>query len=325
MFQTRVRAKRSLIALWDLAAWFVATFVLAAARYDFSLTSVQWTAVLLYPVVAGALHVIAGWFLKLYSGHSRIGSFQEASSLLVLVLAVGLVTGIVFMAFVHEFPRGVGITVPLGALSIIAVGRLLVRARLTRQHHLSKTAPAHERVLIYGAGNAGRQVGQLLLFDPDAPYSVVGYIDDDPEFRNLHLAAGRVIGTRKDLTRFASELDVRTVLLAIPSAPTSFLRGLVDELEAAGIKLLVLPTLHNLPSGQIALAQVHEVEVADLVGQSQACRYRGSAPRAGAVRCCGVTRCDPVRTAGRCVRCDGCGVLQWQQDHDHLWWRRPAD
>ena len=221
LIRTNVRAQRCILAMWDVASWFIATLVLAAARYDFQLSAVQWQATLLYPFAVSAAQLTAAWWMKLYRGHSRVGSFEEASALTGLVMSISIVIGAFFLGFIPEFPRGVALTVPLGALAGMATGRFVARAYLTRASR-RRVSPASERVLVYGAGNAGRELGRLLLFDVDAPYSVVGYIDDNPHNQNLHLSAGRVLGTRRDLIRLASENDVHTLILAIPSAPSSF-------------------------------------------------------------------------------------------------------
>ncbi|MGA4669590.1 aminotransferase class I/II-fold pyridoxal phosphate-dependent enzyme [Propionibacteriaceae bacterium Y1923] len=265
------------MALWDLAAWPAATLVLAAARYDFHLNSIQWTGLAIYPLAAMILQVLSAWWLRLYRGRARVGSFQEATILVVVVIGIGLILGSVFLTMVPSFPRGVALTVPLGALSIIGFGRLIVRTRITQaqQRHRSET---QQRVLIYGAGNAGGHVGQLLLFDPDAPYNVAGYIDDAPDNRNLRLAAGRVLGTRQDIARLAEQLDVATIVVAIPSAPPSFFVELKAELEAAGLTMVVLPTLQQLAQGLVSIEQLQEAELADLMGGGPAEKAAPDAP-----------------------------------------------
>ncbi|MGD7733877.1 aminotransferase class I/II-fold pyridoxal phosphate-dependent enzyme [Propionibacteriaceae bacterium G57] len=217
-----------------------------------------------YPVVAVVLHVCIAWWLRLYRGRARIGSFQEASLLALVVAGIGFVCAVIFLGFVPLFPRGVAFTVPLGALALMGFYRVLQRQQSMRLHH--SVASGKERVLIYGAGNAGGNIGQLLLFDPETPYDIVGYIDDDPDNRNLRLAAGRVLGAREDVPRLAAAMGVHTVLVAIPSASPAFIDGVTREFEAHQINTVVMPTLQQLAAGRVSIEELQEAELADLMG-----------------------------------------------------------
>lgn len=265
---TWVRLVRCALAAGDYLCWFAATFALLGARYDFALTEVQWSKVMMYPLVAGVVQLALGSAAKIYQGRTRVGSFTEAVILAAVVSSTGLIVGSAFVVLVSDFPRGVAFTVPLGALSLMAAARFVARGayvyRTARQH-----ASDHQKVLIYGAGNAGQQLSRLIAFDPDAPFDVVGFIDDDPFKRNLRLSTGRVIGTRQDLVSLAASMGVATVILAIPSAPAKLVREVSDELDHAGLRLLVLPAVKDMVGGRVDLKQLHEVDVADLLGRVQ--------------------------------------------------------
>ena len=58
-----------------------------------------------------------------------------------------------------------------------------------------------ERVLIYGAGEAGYQLIRLISTDPESPYNVVGFIDDARSKRNLRLLGVPVLGPRARCSR----------------------------------------------------------------------------------------------------------------------------
>ena len=259
---------RSAMAIWDVTSWAVAVFIFVGARYDFVLKDVQWSAVVLFTVVTSVLQLVVGSAAKIYSGRYRIGSFNESVALALIVGLIGLTVGSAFVVGVPAFPRGVALTVPLGALTLMEAGRFVIRVLTTRWSQ-RRHAAAYERVLIYGAGNAGQQLSNLLSFDLEAPYEVIGFIDDDPLKRHLRLSTGRVIGTRAELVAQAAELGVKTVILAIPSAPTSLIRELTQELDAAGIRLLVLPPVAEMVGGRVELKQLHEVDVEDLLGRVQ--------------------------------------------------------
>ena len=252
-FETRLA--RALLALCDVGSWFVAALILIVTRYDFELTPSQWAFAVTYVGVAAGLHLLAGTALKLYRGVARIGSFFEAGLVTFVVVCVSLVVSVCAALFGGEGqPRGVMVAVPFLAL-VLALGVRfsfrVVRGYTLRRHRASQQEP----VVVYGAGNAGTQLGRLLLDDPDAPYQVVGFIDDDPAKRNLHLVEGRVVGVRSDLVTKALDLGASTVILAITRVDASFMRELSDELDDAGITLLVLPPVKDIVGGRVQLAQ----------------------------------------------------------------------
>lgn len=121
----RLNVRRASVASYDVAAWFVATLGLAGARYDFALNRVQWESSLHYALWASLLTVALGYSSGLYRGHYRVGSFQEAARLATAVVTVTLIIGIGFIFLVPDFPRGLALSVPPGALLFMAMSRSL--------------------------------------------------------------------------------------------------------------------------------------------------------------------------------------------------------
>ncbi len=260
-------AQRALAAL-DVSSWLLAALVLLAGRYDFTLNDAQWFGVLWYAAVAVVLQIALGLGMRLYRGVGRVGSFSEATLAARVVALVGLIVGVLSLLLSRDLPRGVVVSVPLGALALMGAVRIAARAIVVRSLRLQRQA-SRESVLIYGAGNAGRQLGHLIFSDPDAPYHVVGLIDDDRSKRHLRFDFGRVLGDRSALMTLPDSLDVRTVILAIPSASSAFLKELSGELERAGLKLLVLPPVRDIVGGRVELGQLHEFDVLDMLGRDQ--------------------------------------------------------
>lgn len=254
------------LAVLDVSSWLLAIFVLLVGRYDFTLTSAQWASVGWYASLAAVLQVGIGLSMLLYQGVGRIGSFSEAIVAGRVAALVGLVVGLLSLLLSRDLPRGVVVSVPLGALALMGAVRITARLAVARSLRTRKQ-PSRERVLIYGAGNAGRQLGHLIFSDPDAPYHVVGLVDDDRSKRRLRFDFGRVLGDRSSLSALADSLNARTVILAIPSASSAFLKELSDELEQAGLKLLVLPPVRDIVGGRVELNQLHEFDVTDMLGR----------------------------------------------------------
>lgn len=259
---------RLLLAVMDSACWLLAAFALVAFRYDFELSRVQWSSVLLYGIFAASCQLILGALTGVYRGFTRIGSYLEAWGVGVVAMAAGLIAGPVFLILVTSLPRGVAFLAPLLALMLMGAARFAARAVGIHFLQRGRAKTETQRILIYGAGHAGQQVGNGLFADPDSQFHVVGVIDDDPRKRHRRFEFGRVVGRYADMIAKAEELRVEAVLVAIPTASAKFLKDLSEDLDAAGIKMLVLPPLREWVGGELQLGDIHEFDVTDLLGRT---------------------------------------------------------
>ncbi|RRD49043.1 polysaccharide biosynthesis protein [Arachnia propionica] len=253
------------LALWDGASWAFAALALVLARYNLNLALPEARFVVTYAVTAIGLQLLVGVVTKLYRGRHSIASFEESALLAFVSLGIGLVLGVssAFWAPIG-YPRVVTFTVPLAALILMAAGRFLFRA-VTRSTHREGAEP----ILVYGAGNAGQQLARLLSYDPDAPYEIVGFFDDDPSKRNLHLSGARVLGDRTRVRAVAAEKGVRKLIVAIPTADRQLMRDISAIADEVGLETLVMPPTKELVAGRVGLGDLHQLNVTDLLGRAQ--------------------------------------------------------
>ncbi|HWS32760.1 MAG TPA: polysaccharide biosynthesis protein, partial [Actinoplanes sp.] len=257
---------RLALALWDMAAWAAAALALVLTRYSLDLSDAQFRLVLVYAGAAMAAQFGLGYVSKLYRGRHSVASFEEATMLAIIVAAIGLVLAVLFAIWGPEsYPRVMTFTVPFAALVLMAAGRFVFRA-VTRA---VRPDVDREQVIVYGAGNAGEQFSRLILGDPDAPFEIVGFIDDDPGKRNLHLSGAKVLGGRSRLVTEAQERGVGTVVLAIPTASRELKREISALADDAGLRVLMMPSTRDIVSGRASVTNLHELDVTDLLGRAQ--------------------------------------------------------
>lgn len=257
-------AKRLVLVLWDLGAWAMAFAAFLAVRRDLTLTDRGWSYVIGYTLLAMALQVIGGFALHLYLGRSRVGSFDEVSTLGVLVTGISVALGGAAFLLLPFFSRGVAVGMPVLALALMVAGRAAFR--IWRSDHSAPAAGA-PRVIVYGAGDVGHQVAHLVAISGDPPYRIVGYVDDDPGKRFLRVHGHRVIGTGRDVVDLAQARDVRMIILAITAVSSTVLGQLSDRCRATGISLVVVPPVREMIGGRVELTQLREVNVTDLLGR----------------------------------------------------------
>ena len=260
-------ARRITRVLWDWLSWILATASVVGSRYDFQLNDVLWTSVVRYGITACVLQALLGAVGMLYRGRYRIATIEES---LGLAATTGLAGGVLAVGFIGfseggTFPRAIAVLAPPVALVLMAGGRVVFRAWRDR---IAPNLDA-EKVLIYGAGNAGYQLVRLLRQEAGSPFEVVGFIDDAKSKRNLRLLGVPVLGQRKRLLEVAETHGVTTVILSIPNASSALVRKVSDTVEHAGIRLLVVPPVHELIGGRVRLSDIREVDVGDLLGRHQ--------------------------------------------------------
>ncbi len=254
--------------LWDCSSWVGATFLVVGARYDFYLEPEQYRSVAVYVLVACVLQVAVGAGLMLYRGRYRTASFDEMLGLGLTAVAVTVVLLIVALVVLGEesFPRATAVLTPPIALLMMVGARCVYRAFKSRPVRAGQGA---ERVLIYGAGDAGYQLIRLISTELEPPYDVVGFLDDARAKRNLRLMGVPVLGRRDQLLQIAEQHQVDTVILAITQADAEMVREVSDLVEGAGLHFKVLPAVNELFGRRMSLEDVRDVDIADLLGRHQ--------------------------------------------------------
>jgi FlaA1/EpsC-like NDP-sugar epimerase len=258
--------KRSAMVAWDALAWILALGMFVLLRHDLNLSERVWEATLAYTGAAIALQIIGGLYLHLYLGRSRVGSFDEVTTLGALVFAVSMTLGAAFLTFAPVFSRGLAIAMPALAFVFMAAGRWVFRAAVT-DPILRHRREGAKRAIIYGAGDIGHQVVQLVDTADEPPYTILGFIDDNPAKRYLRIRGHRVLGRGKDLVEIAESHRAEVVILAISTAQPSFIQDIADRLEPVGLRLVVVPPVREMIDGQVQLGQLREFNVLDLLGR----------------------------------------------------------
>ncbi|MCT2140675.1 polysaccharide biosynthesis protein [Dietzia cinnamea] len=259
--------------LVDAVIW-TAMFVMAIwMRYDFSEDQLAQTLGMgrAYVVLAALIIVswVVGWFIGLYRGRFVPGSVLE-SSVLTLVFAVATIA--VFLGcIVSEQNGGVPRSTPVVAGAFTTLSALVLRS-LARRKRLfgAGVAKNAERALVFGAGDGGMQLVRQLRRSEGSQFNPVGILDDDASKRHMVIEGVRVHGGREMLEELAKKTGASTLLLAVPSLPSSELIEIRDRAEAEGLRVLVLPPLDSMMRGRVAMDELREINVNDLLGRKPA-------------------------------------------------------
>ena len=262
----RERLGRYLWALIDSAAWAVAVVLSVWLRYDLDIHKVLFGPTLALAAGAVLCQLVFGAFFGPYAvGHDR-GSFEETYDLGRTVLLTTLVLLVaVFAIRFGPIPRSVPFTAPAFAMLGMFSARFIIRSVRTAQAF--NNGDDDRRVVIFGAGSAGRRLTRSLIRDADSGYRPVALLDDDPSKARLRIEGIKVRGTRADLGRVVERQGADTLIIALPLAHAKTIRALTELAEDLGLKVLTLPPLRDIINGRPTAEDLRKVDVADLLGR----------------------------------------------------------
>jgi len=250
----------------DSGCWMIALPLTTFFRYDFAFGKLAGAHVGQSALLAALLQALFGWLSGLYRRRWRYGSDDEAVAVVATIAATGLALWVVTLTLPSHFgPRSVP---PLAAVFTMA-GALAVRSlwRVRREHRNRPLAAS--AVVVVGAGSGAEQIVRSMLTDPVSPYLPVAMVDDDPMKANLRIHGVRVVGAVDQLAAVAAARQADSVLMAIPSADSEFVRRVGDICNEANLRMLVLPTVEEV-FGAPVVRDIRPVTAADLLGRDEA-------------------------------------------------------
>jgi FlaA1/EpsC-like NDP-sugar epimerase len=253
--------------LMDAATWLVSLVAAVLLRFDFDGSRVSWYSLAALCCGVAVLQLLVGWRLALYAGRFVLGSFNEVRVLAFVVAIVALLGGaasIVGSLVVHVPPRSsVFIAAPL-ALVVMAGNRYIQRIYVEGRARPGDTA---QRTLIYGAGYLAKHLVQRMMTDSASDYLPVGLIDDDPYKSRYTIQGVPVLGSGRDMMELASRTQATALIISIGNADAALIRKISDAGEAAGLRVMVMPLLHEILEGKSRVSDLREVSIEDLIGR----------------------------------------------------------
>jgi len=262
--------KRLILLLVDV------TLLLGALLAAFSLRLGEWywppeqteTAILLLlsaaPVVATPIFAYFG----LYRAIIRYLGIRAAWSVVQAVSLYAVLWGLLaLLSGVPGIPRSVVLINALVALLAIGGSRALARWLLVLMSARNQESSRRVRAVIYGAGDAGRQLAVGLLQSHE--YHLFGFVEDDKDLQGREMMGVPVV-SQQELPSLIERHQVTDLLLAIPSASRSERNHILEQLRSLPLRIRTLPDLMDLAQGRVNLSDLHDLDIEDLLAREPA-------------------------------------------------------
>ncbi len=262
----RTEERRAILIIGDLLASSIATFFALTLWAQFDWLGFSWNFI----VERGSWFILLPpiWVLLMANLYNiqRAGSWRETVRGVVIAAAGGVILYLVvyFSSDPGSLPRR-GVLYFLGLATCVTLFWRWVYLRIF-------TAPAFlRRVIIVGAGNAGRTLYEAIKGLGTPPFQTLGFVDDDAEKHNKEIEGLRVMGDHTDLLALIESHTATDLIVAIQGPMSGEMFQALLDVQEQGIQITRMPVayeeimerlpIHHLESDWLLRSFVDEVNV----------------------------------------------------------------
>ena len=131
----------------------------------------------------------------------------------------------------------------------------------------AKAENTYKRVMIVGAGEAGRMLLREIRVENPKTSVACCLVDDNPNKRGRILENVKIEGSRRDIKALVKKHRIDRIIIAMPSASAEKRKAILDICKETGCELKMLPGISQILNGQATLAQLRDVSVEELLGR----------------------------------------------------------
>ena len=205
------------------------------------------------------------WLFGLYRTIFRYTGF----SIVFTILISSFIYTLLYISFgvliLQEIPRPIGFFQPLILFILIVGSRLLVKYAF-----ISNPDPKNffykKKVLVYGAGDAGRQLVTALENSPE--FKVVGFLDDDNQLHK-QILLGHTIYSLTKLEKLIKTKKINLVFLALPTIDRKKRNEIIKRLNKYKLIVKTLPSYSEIIDGKVTVSDIKDLNIDDLLNREQ--------------------------------------------------------
>ena len=262
------RFRKELLFLCDSMILLGAAAILGQFSLRYSLTDAVGQGKLLpHLLLLYICTVVFQLVFHTYDSLWRYAESREYLSLLMAALCGFFVYEVISRAIIRSVISFVLLT---SIASVWVLGMLMMRFtyRVYRSRVLYQRGTHQIPVAIIGAGSAGVQLLDELQSNADSRYRIQCFFDDDRTKVGKRIHGVEVKGRIKDIPTRLRAMDIRQIIVAIPSISEEVRHEILKELSGLDrVKVSVLPSTMDLIEREPIGAQLRDIQIEDLLGR----------------------------------------------------------
>ncbi|NRA87670.1 MAG: polysaccharide biosynthesis protein [Rhizobiales bacterium] len=217
--------------------------------------------ILTVALIVSAVAILLFYFISLYKDVFRFVGLKSIGRIILAIINISFVFYLLTNVLLGFSPRRLvilyAIIFSFSTISMRLFARVILKSTLNSGRNTV-------RVLIYGAGESGNQVLQMMK--NSAEYKPVGFIDDNKDLHGLKID-GINIYPSTDAPLLVEKLNVEMILVAMPSVRKSIRRKIIFGLEDCNVAVKTLPHINTIVDGKQAELDIRDIDVTELLGR----------------------------------------------------------
>lgn len=266
------RNRIALLVIVDIFLIALSGFLALYIRYDFRFSNMEMRYVdyeLLYLPVNLVVTLLVFVLFKLYRSVWRFASSTELLNVIgACTCSIGL--QIIGMSLLR-MRMPISYYLMKYVLLIVGVGMVRFAYRILRmlqeRRLFGGEKDQKKNTMIVGGGEAGAMIIKEFQNSEYLNQRICCVIDDNASKQGKYLRGIKIMGGREDIVRLAKELQIEEIIVAMPSAPQSEVRDILNICKETGCEMKVLPGLYQMIKGEVSISKLRRVEIEDLLGR----------------------------------------------------------
>ncbi len=257
-------SKRAIAIITDASLCFLCTWFAFVLRLEELILFKDFN---FYPVfISIVIAIPIFWLFGLYRTIFRFTGLSIVFTVLISTFVYGMLYFLVIGVYsLQGVPRSIGILQPMILFFALISSRLVVKFILLNDYDFKKSI-IKKNVLIYGAGDAGRQLVIALENSPE--FKVVGFLDDNPQLQRNILQGQNVYSPAK-LEQIIKAKEIQLVFLALPSINRIKRNKIIEKLNQHKLSVKTLPSISEIVNDRITISDIKDLNIDDLLNREQ--------------------------------------------------------
>lgn len=208
------------------------------------------------------------FILKIYNNSWRFSGTSEYMSLVTLSSSTTILSYIFRIFFRLDTKSSLYFEAWIIFTFLLIVSRFFMF--LTRMKGITRSDANSENVLIYGAGESGVLLVKESRINPNFPYRIVGFLDDNPNKKGGKVYGIKVLGGLEDVEKIIEKNDISKIIISMPSVEQSKISSILKELnKLKDVSVKILPNVDNLIEEGNLSTQLRNIKLEDLLGREE--------------------------------------------------------